>query len=132
MNTIPLPEGMELLGPVTQAQAEILSPGALDFFAVLQRKFNSRRLELLQARRERHRAIAAGRYPGFAAETRNVREGRWQVLPVPEDLQDRRVEITGPVERKMIINALNSGASCFMADFEDSHSPTWSNTLDGQ
>jgi len=132
MNQIPLPEGVELLGSVTEAQAEILSLRALQFFAVLQREFNSRRLELLEARRRRRRAIARGQMPCFCPETQHIREGNWKVLPVPDDLQDRRVEITGPADRKMIINALNSGASCFMADFEDAQSPTWANTLDGQ
>ena len=132
MNTIKLPEGVEVLGAVTEAQAEILSLRALEFFAVLQRKFNARRLERLQARRQRRREIARGQMPGRLAETIAIRRGQWSVLPVPEDLMDRRVEITGPVERKMIINALNSGANCFMADLEDSHAPTWEGTLDGQ
>lgn len=132
MNKLALPEGVEVLGPVSEAQEQILSLRALEFFALLQRKFNDRRLELLAARRERHHAIARGQLPDFLPETKAVREGTWQVLPIPDDLNDRRVEITGPVERKMVINGLNSGANCFMADFEDSHSPTWPNTLDGQ
>jgi malate synthase len=132
MNEISTPEGVEVLGAVTDAQAEILSLRALEFFAILQRKFNARRLELLEARKNRRLAIARGELPHKSPETHSIREGHWRVLPVPEDLLDRRVEITGPVDRKMIINALNSGANCFMADFEDSHSPTWGNTLDGQ
>ncbi len=132
MNKIQKPQGLEVLGPVTGRQNEILTPGALEFFCALQREFNPRRLSLLRLRRRRQRAIERGEPPGFLAETREVREGDWRVAPVPDDLQDRRVEITGPVDRKMVINALNSGANCYMADFEDSHSPTWSATLDGQ
>lgn len=125
--------GVELLGPVTPLEASLLSPAALEFFAQLQREFNPRRLELLHRRTLRQQALDRGRMPDFPAETRAIREGNWQVLPVPDDLQDRRVEITGPAsDRKMVINALNSGANCFMADFEDAHSPTWRGTLDGQ
>src|SRR5215471_7861274 len=108
MNRIKLPHGVELLGPVSKEQEEILSLQALEFFAALQREFNPRRLELLEARNQRLRAIARGEMPCPPAETRHIREGFWKVLPVPDDLQDRRVEITGPVDRKMIINALNS------------------------
>jgi malate synthase len=134
MNTIEVevPQGMELCGYVSEGQAAILGPEALEFFAALQREFNPRRTELLRQRKVRHEAIDRGQWPRLLPETRAMREGNWRVLPVPEDLQDRRVEITGPVDRKMVINALNSGASCYMADFEDSHSPTWSGTLDGQ
>jgi malate synthase len=104
----------------------------LEFFAELQREFNPRRLELLAKRIDRQREIDQGEMPRFLPETKAIREGNWKIDPLPCDLQDRRVEITGPVDRKMVINALNSGASCFMADFEDSHSPTWEGTLDGQ
>ena len=124
--------GLAVLGPVTRRQAEILTPGALEFFCALQREFNPRRLELLRLRKQRQEAIERGERPTVPPETKAVREGDWRVPQVPDDLQDRRVEITGPVDRKMVINALNSGANCFMADFEDSHSPTWSGTLDGQ
>src|SRR5262252_6838695 len=89
-------------------------------------------VEVLRQRKLRQEALDRGEMPNFLPETRSVREGKWQVLPVPDDLQNRRVEITGPVDRKMVINALNSGANCFMADFEDAHSPTWAGTLDGQ
>src|SRR5262252_8087280 len=89
-------------------------------------------VEVLRQRKLRQEALDRGEMPNFLPETRSVREGKWQVLPVPEDLQNRRVEITGPVDRKMVINALNSGANCYMADFEDAHSPTWEATLDGQ
>lgn len=132
MPTSTVPAGLELLGPVSDAHAEILTPAALEFFATLQREFNPRRLELLEARKGRQAAIDAGEMPDFLPETNDVRSGDWQVDPVPADLQDRRVEITGPVDRKMVINALNSGSKCYMADFEDSHGPTWTATLDGQ
>ena len=132
MKTIRATKRLEVLGPVTDEQREILSPEALEFFAKLHREFNPRRLELLAERRRRQAAIDRGELPRFLPETKSVREGQWQVLPVPEDLRNRRVEITGPVDRKMVINALNSGANCYMADFEDAHSPTWAGTLDGQ
>ncbi len=132
MKTIELPQGVDVLGPVAGEQGSILCPEALEFVAALHREFNPRRLELLAERQRRQRALDAGERPHFLEETRAVREADWQVLPVPEDLQNRRVEITGPVDRKMVINALNSGANCYMADFEDAHSPTWAGTLDGQ
>jgi malate synthase len=132
MNKIELPSGVELLAPITAEHAEILSPDALKIFAQLQREFNLRRLQLLAQRKVRQEALDRGEMPGFLSETQSVREGGWNVWPVPEDLRNRRVEITGPVDRKMVINALNSGANCFMADFEDAHSPTWAGTLDGQ
>src|SRR5438046_2280261 len=132
MKTIQATKGLEVLGPVSGQQKEILSPEALRFYAALHREFNPRRLELLRERERRQAAIDRGELPRFLPETKSVREGQWQVLPVPEDLRNRRVEITGPVDRKMVINALNSGASCYMADFEDSHSPTWKGTLEGQ
>jgi malate synthase len=125
-------EGVDLLGPVRGRDAEALGPGALEFVAGLHRRFNPQREELLRARAERQKRIDAGELPDYLEETRDVREGDWQIAPVPRDLQDRRVEITGPVERKMMINALNSGARCFMADFEDANSPTWENCVQGQ
>ena len=127
-----LPQGVSITSPVNADHATILTREALEFFATLQREFNPRRLELLAARTQRQAAIDAGQMPGFLPETAEVRAGDWKVDPVPADFQDRRVEITGPVDRKMIINALNSGAKCYMADFEDSHCPTWLPTLDGQ
>jgi malate synthase len=111
---------------------EILTEEALAFVAGLQRRFGPRRAELLQARAERQRRLDAGELPDFLAETRQVRESEWTIDPVPADLQDRRVEITGPTNRKMVINALNSGAKMFMADFEDANSPTWANMVEGQ
>jgi len=132
MTTIELQKNVEILGPVAARHRRILTPEALDFFTELQREFNPRRLELLAMRVERQRQIDRGEMPDFFPETKAIREGNWNVDPVPADLQRRWVEITGPVDRKMVINALNSGAGCFMADFEDSHSPTWEATLDGQ
>ncbi|MDH3517812.1 MAG: malate synthase A [Acidimicrobiia bacterium] len=112
--------------------SEILTDEARRFLDDLHRRFNARRLELLAARQERQLLIDAGGDPDFLEETAAVRSGSWKVAPVPADLEDRRVEITGPVDRKMMINALNSGASAFMADFEDSNTPTWENVLQGQ
>ena len=110
----------------------ILTPQALGFVAHLHRKYEQRRRDLMKARLERQVRLDAGEPMGFLPETRSIREAQWTVAPVPADLQDRRVEITGPVERKMIINALNSGASTFMADFEDSCTPSWDNMIRGQ
>jgi malate synthase len=113
-------------------QNPVLSEEARNFLVALSSEFEDRRQQCLARRRERQIAIDKGQLPDFLPETTNVRESDWTVAPIPEDLLDRRVEITGPVERKMIINALNSGASVFMADFEDSNSPTWENNIDGQ
>ncbi len=123
--------GVEVLAPVTESYAEILTPEAVAFVVDLQRTFNERRKTLLSARQERQKRIDAGEKPAFLEETRGIRESAWTVAPLPADIMDRRVEITGPVDRKMIINALNSGAKVFMADFEDSSTPTWNNLLDG-
>ena len=127
-----IPAGMQVQGRITPEYAQVLTSDALAFLAKLHRTFNTRRLELLARRAQRQKEIDAGRLPNFLPETQHVREGDWQVAPVPEDLQDRRVEITGPTDRKMVINALNSGANVFMADFEDSSTPTWDNQLQGQ
>ena len=123
---------IEIPAQVDPALADILRPEARAFVADLHRAFNPRRLELLRAREERQDAIDAGAALGFLEETRAVREGEWRVAPAPADLEDRRVEITGPCDRKMVINALNSGAKVFMADLEDASSPTWHNVVDGQ
>jgi malate synthase len=123
---------VQLKAAVEGRAAEVLTPQALDFLAGLHRRFNDRRLELLALREERQVRYDAGQTPDFLAETAQVRAGDWTVAPIPADLQDRRVEITGPVDRKMIINALNSGAKVFMADFEDASSPTWANMIEGQ
>jgi malate synthase len=123
---------LETRGNHTQISAEILTPSALDFLIKLHLNFNARRLELLKRRRERQVAINHGEVPDFLESTAFIREGEWKAEAVPADIQDRRVEITGPVDRKMIINAMNSGAKVFMADFEDSNSPTWQNVIEGQ
>jgi malate synthase len=112
--------------------SEILTPEATRFIESLAREFEPRRVELLQRRRFRQQQIDGGQLPDFLPETKDIRDRDWQVAPISHDLLDRRVEITGPVDRKMIINALNSGANVFMADFEDSNSPTWQNNLEGQ
>lgn len=117
---------------IRETYQEILTPEAIEFVSDLHRQFNPTRLALLQKRAERQAAINMGSLPEFLAETAAVRTSEWQVGPTPADLQNRRVEITGPVERKMIINALNSGAKVFMADFEDALSPTWENVMEGQ
>src|SRR5882672_5655691 len=124
---------VEVHGDAGEAGTRILTPEALAFVADLQREFGPTRLDPLAARAERQERIAAGELPDFLAETSAVREDPdWRVPPAPRDLLDRRVEITGPVDRKMVINALNSGAKMFMADFEDSNSPTWRNCVEGQ
>src|SRR6516165_8857410 len=124
--------GIEIVAPVTGAWAEILSPDALQFVAGLARRFSGTRQELLQQRAAIQTKLDAGWLPAFPPETEAIRKGDWKIAPIPPDLRDRRVEITGPVDRKMVINALNSGARIYMADFEDSHSPTWENTIEGQ
>jgi malate synthase len=126
-----LPAGVELHAPVSAEFAAILTPAALEFVAKLARSFGARRDELLRRRAARQLKIDDGMDPDFLQETLHVRSGDWTVATIPSDLMDRRVEITGPVERKMIINALNSGASVFMADFEDSLTPTWANLIQG-
>jgi malate synthase len=126
------PDGVEILGPITPEFAEILTPDAMAFVAKLVRAFGPRRQELLSRRAERQQTIDAGQLPDFLPETAHIRAADWTVAPLPADLLDRRVEITGPTERKMVINALNSGASVFMADFEDANSPNWSNLIQGQ
>ncbi len=125
-------ENIQIVGELSPAFTEILTPAALAFVAKLERTFGERRRELLHQREQRQTAIDNGQMPDFLPETAHIRQSEWTVAPIPADLQDRRVEITGPVDRKMIINALNSGANVFMADFEDSHSPTWQATIEGQ
>src|SRR5271156_3475773 len=124
--------GVEINAKPGGRQAEILNAEALAFLAGLQRQFNRRRLELLVRRAERQEDFDAGKLPDFLPETKSIRDGDWKVATIPADLLDRRVEITGPVDRKMIVNALNSGAKVFMADFEDANAPTWANNLEGQ
>ena len=126
------PERVKVLGAYSSEYAEILTPSALAFVAELHRHFEGRRRGVLARRAERQLEFEAGKLPDFLPETENIRAKDWTVAPVPADLRDRRVEITGPVERKMIINALNSGAKVFMADLEDSNAPTWDNVIQGQ
>ncbi len=125
-------DGVEIRGQKDGRFAEVLTAEALAFVARLQREFNPRREGLLAERAARQARIDAGEMPDFLAATRAVREGDWRVAPAPRALENRRVEITGPTDRKMIINALNSGASTFMADFEDANTPTWQNMVEGQ
>jgi malate synthase len=124
--------GIEISGEINAEFAQILSPDAVSFAARLQRAFGPRRTELLARRVARQVQFDAGRLPDFPAETKPVRDGDWTCAPVSADIADRRVEITGPVDRKMIINALNSGANVFMADFEDANTPRWANNIQGQ
>ena len=131
-NSISTSGGVEVLGEVTTAFAEILTPDALAFVAKLQRAFGARRLESLARRQARQAALDRGEPLDFLLETKHIRESDWTCAPIPADLRDRRVEITGPTDRKMVINALNSGAKIFMADFEDANSPTWANMVEGQ
>jgi malate synthase len=126
-----LPKGMEITAEIRPGFETILTRDALELVAKLHRTFEPRRQALLQARVERTRRLDAGERPDFLRETKSVREGDWKIAPLPQDLQCRRVEITGPVERKMIINALNSGADSYMADFEDSNAPSWDNQISG-
>ncbi|GAA3999203.1 malate synthase A [Deinococcus rubellus] len=127
-----LPAGLQLQSLPTPEQAGVLTPEALAFVADLHRRFNPRRLELLAAREVRQARLDADEKPDFLPETASIRQGDWKVAPPKADLNDRRVEITGPVDRKMVINALNSGAKVFMADFEDASSPSWDNMVAGQ
>ena len=128
----PFPAGVQISAPISPAFAQILTPEALSFVAKLHRQFEARRQELLARRAARQKEFDAGKLPDFLPETKQVREGDWKIAAQPKDLLDRRVEITGPTDRKMVINALNCGASTFMADFEDANCPTWFNMVDGQ
>jgi malate synthase len=125
-------DGVEITAPVSTEFAEILTPQALRFLAKLHRQFEPRRQELLARRAARQNEFDAGKLPDFLPETKTIRESAWSVAAQPADMLDRRVEITGPTDRKMVINALNCGASTFMADFEDANCPTWHNMIDGQ
>jgi malate synthase len=125
-------KGIEITTQLNEEFKTVLTDEALAFVTSLQRRFNGRRLDLLHARELRQKEIDGGKLPDFLPETKEIRDGDWTAAPIPPDLQDRRVEITGPIDRKMIINALNSGAKVFMADFEDSNAPTWANCVEGQ
>ena len=130
--TFTAPSGVEVLGHLEPGYREILSHEALSFLAGLHRRFEKRRQSLLRYRKERQAELDQGALLMFPHETADIRAGEWTVRPAPADLQDRRVEITGPVDRKMVVNALNSGAKCFMADFEDATAPLWPNLVEGQ
>jgi len=132
MTALELPAGVIIDGDIKPGYEKVLTKEAIEFIADLQRQFNGRREELLAARAERQKRLDAGEKPDFLAETAHIRESDWTVAPLPQDILDRRVEITGPVDRKMIINALNCGANVFMADFEDASTPTWDNMVEGQ
>ena len=127
-----LPAGVEIAAPIRPGFGQILTPEALEFVALLHRRFQPRRRELLAARVERAKRLDAGERPDFLPETRSIREGDWTIAPIPPALHCRRVEITGPVEAKMVINAFNSGADSYMTDFEDANSPSWENQVQGQ
>ena len=118
-------KSIQITAPLTEAQESILTEEAIRFLSKLSSTFEPRRRQLLEARRNRQQEIDDGAMPEFLPATADIRNRDWKVAPIPADLMDRRVEITGPIDRKMIINALNSGANVFMADFEDSNSPTW-------
>ncbi len=128
----PLPDGVSISGRVSPEFAQILTADALALVALLHRQFDARREELLARRAARQKEFDAGKLPDFLAATKSIRDAQWTIAPQPRDMLDRRVEITGPTDRKMVINALNCGASTFMADFEDANCPTWHNMIDGQ
>ncbi|MBS0449109.1 MAG: malate synthase A [Proteobacteria bacterium] len=130
--TTTLPAGVQINAPLLPGFETILTRPALEFVAALHRRFDPRRRELLEARAERARRLDAGERPDFLPETKAIREGDWKIAPVPKPLECRRVEITGPVDAKMIINAFNSGADSYMTDFEDSNAPSWTNQIQGQ
>ncbi len=132
MGNLKVPEGMQITGKITPEFEQILTFEALNFITSLEREFGERRRALLQKRVERQAEIDAGQMPDFLTATENIRKGSWKVAPIPADLQKRWVEITGPTDRKMMINAFNCGADIFMADLEDANSPTWQNMVEGQ
>lgn len=123
---------VQITGEAVPGMEEILTPEALEFIEKLHTRFDKRRIELLEKRQVRQQELDSGKKLDFLPETKNIREGDWKIAPLPEDMQDRRVEITGPTNRKMLINALNSGAKMFMADLEDATAPSWFNVIDGQ
>src|SRR5687767_1147464 len=130
--SITLPAGMQITGEIKPGFERVLTPEALALVAKLSREFEPRRQELLAKRVERAKRLDAGERPDFLPATAHIREGDWRIAPIPQALACRRVEITGPVERKMVINALNSGADSYMTDFEDSNTPNWDNQIGGQ
>jgi malate synthase len=130
--TTDLPDGVVICGTMRPGYEKVLTPEAIAFLAGLERKFGPERRRLLARRAEIQHRLDAGCKPDFQAETKAIRDGDWRVAPIPPDIHDRRTEITGPVDRKMVINALNCGASVYMADFEDANTPSWDNLLEGQ
>ena len=130
--SLDLPSGVQINAPILPGFDTILTRPALEFVAKLHRTFEPRRQELLAARVERAKRLDAGERPDFLAETKAIRDGDWKIAPIPKALECRRVEITGPVDAKMVINAFNSGADSYMTDFEDSNSPSWTNQIQGQ
>src|SRR2546428_10849827 len=130
--SITLPQGMQINAPILPGFETVLTLPALELVAKLHRAFEPRRQQLLAARVERSKRLDAGERPDFLAGTKFIRDGDWKVAPVPKALHCRRVEITGPVDAKMVINAFNSGADSYMTDFEDSNSPLWANQIQGQ
>jgi malate synthase len=132
MTALDLPAGVAIAGVIKPGFDKVLTRDALSFLAELHRRFDARRVELLAARVERQKKLDAGEKPDFLAETAKIRDSDWTVASLPRDILDRRVELTGPVDRKMIINALNCGANVYMADFEDASTPTWTNMVEGQ
>ncbi|MDP1791710.1 MAG: malate synthase A, partial [Methylibium sp.] len=132
MTTLQLPAGLQINAAILPGFETILTPAALELVVKLHRAFEPRRLELLAARAARVKRLDAGERPDFLPETKAIREGDWKIAPIPKALECRRVEITGPVEAKMVINAFNSGADSYMTDFEDSNSPVWTNQIQGQ
>jgi malate synthase len=130
--TVDLPAGVAVCGDMRPGYGKILTPAAIAFLAGLEREFGAERRRLLNRRAEIQQRLDTGWKPDFLPETRSIRDGDWQVAPIPNDIRDRRVEITGPTDRKMVINALNCGANVFMADFEDANTPSWSNMMEGQ
>jgi malate synthase len=130
--TVDLPAGVAVSGDMRPGYGKILTPAAIAFLAGLEREFGAERRRLLNRRAEIQQRLDTGWKPDFLPETRSIRDGDWQVAPIPNDIRDRRVEITGPTDRKMVINALNCGANVFMADFEDANTPSWSNMMEGQ
>ena len=131
-NTLLKQSKIQFANEVKNYYPEILTDDAIDFITILHEQFNAQRLELLKKREAQQKIFDNGEFPHFPKETKTIREGTWTAGSIPQDLKDRRVEITGPVDRKMVINALNSGAKTFMADLEDSNSPTWENSILGQ
>jgi malate synthase len=127
-----LPQHLVMRGPLKPGYDQVLTPAAIAFIAELERKFGPERRRLLALRAETQRRLDGGWKPDFLHETKAIRDGDWRVAPIPRDLQDRRVEITGPTDRKMVINALNCGANVYMADFEDATTPSWDNLIEGQ